>query len=72
MSSTVAIDDACLPNISLAERRKRLLSGVVGLVIALGILAVLMLVGASRWWRLALFPVFASATVGYFQWKDKT
>ncbi len=72
MSSAVAAGDACVPNISPAERRKRLMSGIVGLVIALAILAVLILIGASRLWRLALYPVFASATIGYFQWRDKT
>ncbi len=72
MSSNVAINDACRPNISPLERRKRLLSGIVAFVIALAILSALMLTGASRWWRLALYPVFAAATVGFFQWRDKT
>ena len=71
MSSNVAINDACTPNISPAERRKRLLGGLMSLLISLAILAALMLTGASRWWRLALYPVFASATVGFFQWRDK-
>ena len=72
MSSNIATDDACTPNISALERRKRLVGGIVALVIALGILGALMLIGASRWWRLALYPVFAGATVGFFQWRDKT
>jgi hypothetical protein len=28
--------------------------------------------GADRWWRLALFPLFAAALTGYFQWSDQT
>ena len=72
MSSTIAQGEACTPNISPAERRKRLASGVVAFVIALAILAILMLTGASRWWRLALYPVFMVASVGFFQWRDKT
>ncbi len=72
MSVAANESEACVANISAAERRKRLISGAVGLVIALGILGALMLAGASRWWRLALYPMFAVAAVGYFQWRDKT
>ncbi len=64
--------EVCISNISLAERRKRLASGVVQLVISLIILALLVVFGASRWWRLALFPFFIGAASGYFQWRDKT
>ena len=62
----------CIPNISNRERRKRLTSGVIALIIALVILIVLVLSGASRWWRLALLPLFWAAASGYFQWKDET
>ncbi len=62
----------CIANISLKERRKRLTGGVISLVISVAVLAVLMAFGASRWWRLALLPLFASATVGFYQWRDKT
>ena len=62
----------CIPNISLQERRKRLVSGVIAFAISLVILAVLMATGTSRWWRLALFPLFAAATGGFYQWRDKT
>ncbi len=72
MASSVQIDEACTPNISTAERRKRLVAGLVSLAIGAVILVILMLTGVSPWWRLALYPVFASATVGYFQWRDKT
>lgn len=72
MSSTVEANDTCIANISPAERRKRLLGGVVSLVITLGLLGILMVVGASRWWRIVLLPLFMGATTGYFQWRDKT
>ena len=72
MSSNAAVGDACTPNISPAERRKRLIGGVVAFVLALAVLGVLLLTGASRWWRLALYPLFIGATVGFFQWRDKT
>ena len=72
MSSGVTVDQACTPNISTVERRKRLAFGVVVLLIALAILAILVIIGASPWWRLALYPLFAGAASGLFQWRDKT
>lgn len=62
----------CIPNISTRERRKRLLSGGVMLLISLVILGALMAFGVRRWWRLVLFPLFAGAGSGFFQWRDKT
>jgi hypothetical protein len=62
----------CLPNISTAERRKRLLAGAIELAISLGILAALLAGGASRWWRLPLFLLFWGAAGGFFQWRDRT
>ena len=62
----------CATNISPAEQRKRLASGVIGIVVGLVILAVLLVADADRLWRLALLPVFWGAASGYFQWRDKT
>ena len=62
----------CVSNISPAEQRKRLASGVIGVVLGVAILAVLLFAGADRLWRLALLPVFWGAASGYFQWRDKT
>jgi hypothetical protein len=64
--------EVCIPNINTSERRKRLTFGVIVFVISLVILAALMALGVSRWWRLALFPLFMSASSGFFQWRDKT
>lgn len=64
--------EVCIPNISMRERRKRLTGGVIMFAISLAVLAALMVGGASRWWRLALFPLFAGAASGFFQWRDKT
>jgi hypothetical protein len=72
MSEDIAATEVCIPNISPAERRKRLVGGVVSFVLALVILGGLMAIGASRWWRIALFPFVISATTGFFQWRDKT
>ena len=64
--------DVCIPNISTKERRKRLMSGVVMLVIGLAILAVLLATRVNPLWRLGLFPIFAGAATGFFQWRDRT
>ena len=63
---------ACIPNISLRERRRRLAGGIVSFVVSLAILATLMARGANRWWRLPLFLLFWGAASGFFQWRDKT
>ena len=67
-----AIGEVCIPNISTRERRKRLTGGAIMLLITLALLAILMAIGASRWWRLALFPLFAGSASGFFQWRGKT
>src|SRR5262245_16721378 len=70
--ATVESGEVCIANISPSERRKRLLFGMLPLVIGLAILAVLITIGASRWWRLALLPLFWAAAIGFFQWRDQT
>ncbi len=65
-------DEACIPNISPRERRKRLAGGLITFVISLAVLTTLIATGADRWWRLALLPVFWGAASGFFQWRDKT
>jgi hypothetical protein len=62
----------CVANISHQERRKRLIGGLIPLVLALLLLVFLLAIGADRWWRLALFPLFWGAASGIFQWRDKT
>jgi hypothetical protein len=66
------IGDICVPNISTAERRKRLAGGIFSLAIGLAGLAGLVVLDLNLWWRLALFPVFVAAASGYFQWREKT
>ena len=65
-------DEACIPNISLPERRKRLIGGVIQLGITLAILAALIANGVDRWWRLPLGLLFWAAASGFFQWRDQT
>lgn len=64
--------EVCIPNISLQERRKRLVGGVIMFVIGLAVLAALIATGADRWWRLTLFLIFWGAATGFFQWRDET
>ena len=71
-SSEAITTAACVPNISAAERRKRLMAGAVAMVAALVVLSVLLATGAARWWRLSLFFLFWGAAIGYFQWRDET
>jgi hypothetical protein len=66
------IGEVCIPNISAEERRKRLRMGVTMFVLSLAVLGVLLATGASRWWRMPLFFLFAAAATGFFQWRDKT
>lgn len=69
MSSQAQI---CIANISPRERRRRLVGGLLGFVISLTILAILLVAGEPRWWRVALVVTFWGAAVGYFQWRDRT
>jgi hypothetical protein len=64
--------EVCLANISPAERSKRLRFAIIQFAIGFIILAVLLIVGADKLWRLPLYVVFASAGASYFQWRDKT
>jgi len=64
--------EACVANISPAERRKRLKFGIQQFVFTLLILAILMAFGANHLWRLPLLLMFWASAIGYYQAKDKT
>lgn len=64
--------DACIPNISPAERKKRMNFGILQLAITFGILAVMLIFGADKLWRLPLFALFSAGAVSIFQALDKT
>jgi hypothetical protein len=57
----------CPPNIGPAERRKRVIVGVVALAVCVGAALLLSLDGAPRNWRLLLFLPFWTAALGIFQ-----
>ena len=59
-------------NLGPREQRKRLIFGIVMLVVALVVTGVLLAAGISRWWRLALFIPWALAGHGLFQAREKT
>ena len=69
---TREMNDVCIPNISLAERRKRLRSGFVMSAAGLVTLIGLVYFGLSRWWRLIVLPLFVGGMAGFFQWRDET
>ena len=62
----------CIPNIGPRQRRQRIIGGVLGLVVAFAVAALLLSLGVARPFRLALFlPLFAGTT-GLFQAREKT
>jgi hypothetical protein len=66
------MNEVRIPNISPVERRKRLMGGLIMLVLGGIVLAAFIAFGLNPWWRLALFPLFAGGMSGFFQWRDKT
>ncbi|MCW5873540.1 MAG: hypothetical protein KIS88_02720 [Anaerolineales bacterium] len=64
--------EVCIPNISTAERRKRLGFAVLAFGFGLAILAILVATGTDRLWRLPLLLLFWGAGSSFFQWLDKT
>jgi hypothetical protein len=66
------LGQVCIPNISTAERRRRLTGGLIMLGLSLVALTALVGGGVDARWRLALFPLLAGAAAGYFQWRDRT
>ena len=64
--------EACIANISPAERQLRMRFGIQQFITTLVILGALMLFHANHLWRLPLLLMFWGAAIGYFQAKDKT
>lgn len=64
--------DACIPNISPAERKKRMRFGIIQLAITFIIFAAMLVFGADKLWRLPLFAMFSAGAVSIFQALDKT
>lgn len=66
------VGDVCIPNISPAERQKRINFGIRQLIFTLVILAVLIVLGVNHYWRLPLLFLFWAAGTGFFQAFEKT
>jgi hypothetical protein len=63
---------ACIPNIGPRQRRQRIIGGVLGLVVAFALAALLLSLGVARPYRLAVFLPFFAGTTGLFQAREKT
>ena len=62
----------CIPNIGPRQRRQRIIAGVLGLVVAFAVAALLLSLSVARPFRLTVFlPLFAGTT-GLFQAREKT
>jgi hypothetical protein len=64
--------EQCVANIGTEGRRKRMVFGVVTLVVAVGLWAGLVHFDADRWWRLAVFLPLLLAGIGIFQARART
>ena len=62
----------CLPNIGPRQRRLRLIAGVVLVALAAFAAVLLLISGAPRPWRAAIFPVVLFASVCLLQVQAKT
>ena len=65
-------ETVCIANIGPRERRKRLTFGAVSLGLSVVIAAVLVLDGVPVAWRAGLFVPLLGASLGFFQWREKT
>ena len=64
--------EACVANIGAGERGKRLRFGWIMVGVAAAALVGLLMLDASRWWRLPLALPIWSAALGYLQHREKT
>jgi hypothetical protein len=59
-------------NIDAAGQRQRRAAGIVAAVVTVGVLLLLEMSGANRWWRLAAFPLFWASALGFMQARAQT
>jgi hypothetical protein len=64
--------EMCVPNLGPRQQRIRVVSGVVGTALALGIAAALIAFDAPRWSRLVLLLPIWGASIGFLQAREKT
>lgn len=61
-----------LCNIGYSERRKRLIVGVLFLLLGMVLGIVMIAAGGDRWWRLALIPIVYPGIMGLLQAREAT
>ena len=59
-------------NIGPGQRRRRLLTGLVFLVLGAFLTVFQIVAGAPFWWRLYLFPLLCVSMLGFFQAQART
>ena len=64
--------EQCVANIGTAGRRKRMVFGVVTLVVAVMLWVGLVHFDADRWWRLTVFLPLLLGGIGVFQARART
>lgn len=64
--------DVCIANISPKERQMRKQFGITQIVLGVVVLAIMLLLGADKAWRLPLFFMFSAGASSIFQALDKT
>lgn len=62
----------CIPNIGPKERRQRMMTGIITLIIAAVIAIFLILMGWAWWTRLILFVPLVVGFSSIFQAREKT
>jgi hypothetical protein len=66
------MDEVCIANIGPRGRRQRALFGIVTLALGAAAVALLLVGGVARPFRLATFLVFFTGATGIFQARAKT
>ena len=74
MNTAIAPEETALvcANIGPRERQKRLIIGGVGELAALAGVGILKLMGMPWWVSAITLPLFFTAAIGFYQWRDKT
>ena len=64
--------EVCIANIGPKERQRRLMVGVVGLIVGMALVAALIVTGAPLWTRALAFLPFVGGAFGFWQYREKT
>ena len=67
-----AVSEECVPNIGLRGRRRRLALGIFGFAAAAAVFIALVARRAETWTFLLIAPLAGSASIFFFQAREKT